>query len=375
MVFLTTLAADDGYAGATVTTVGELLAALDAVAPLSKAGGWDPVGLQLGDAEGSARRVAVCHEITGAVVDRLVAESVDLAIVYHPLLFRPTTRLVAGSGPAGRAYRLLRAGVAVAVVHTAYDVAAGGAADALADALGLSGVTGFGPNWGPESVSVVSYVPAADTDAVAAAMAAAGAGVIGNYRGCSYRSDGTGTFLPGVGANPHVGDSGVLNREPETRLEMVAPRGRLDAVVAALVASHPYEEPAYNVFDHKGNAGLIGRRGARETTVGELADAAADVLGGVVRVAGERSRPVATVAAIPGSGGSFVAAAAGSDVLVTGDIGHHTARQALDLGMAVIDPGHGPTERPGVARLYAAVAAVVKDPVDLTQTDPDPWGP
>ncbi len=356
-------------------TVGDVLAALDAVAPLSKAGGWDPVGLQLGDAAVPAGRVAVCHEITEAVAGRLIADEVDLAVVYHPLLFRPTTRLVAGSGPSGRAFRLVSAGVAVGVVHTAFDVAPGGAADALAEALGLGGITGFGPNWGPDSVSIVVYVPAGDADTVADAMAGAGAGVIGNYRGCSYRSGGTGTFHPGAGASPHLGEAGALNREPETRVEMVAPQGRLDAVVAALVAAHPYEEPAYNVFDHKGNAGLIGRKGSLDTTVGGIAATVVETLGGVVRVAGHRDRSVSTVAVVPGSGGSFVAAAAGCDVLVTGDVGHHTARQALDMGMAVIDPGHAPTERPGLARLYAAVAAVTENPVDMTEIDLDPWGP
>ncbi len=58
---------------------------------------------------------------------------------------------------------------------------------------------------------------------------------------------------------------------------------------------------------------------------------------------------------------------------MTGDVGHHDARRALESGMSIIDPGHAPTERPGVRRLYAAVANLVDDAIDLTDVDANPW--
>ncbi len=59
---------------------------------------------------------------------------------------------------------------------------------------------------------------------------------------------------------------------------------------------------------------------------------------------------VGRVAVVPGSGSSFIgaAAAAGADVLVTGDVGHHRMVEAGDRGLAIIDPGHLATERPGM---------------------------
>lgn len=81
------------------------------------------------------------------------------------------------------------------------------------------------------------------------------------------------------------------------------------------------------------------------------------------------------VAVLPGSGGDFVpaAAAAGAEVLITGDVSHHTARAAQDLGLAVIDAGHAATERPGVAALYAAVSEIVGEARDMTTIDVSPW--
>ncbi len=358
------------------STIADVLAALDRVAPWAKAFGWDPVGLQLGDPRAPAGRVAVCHEVTEDVVAAVEADPPGLLVTYHPLLFRPTTRLVAGRTAGGRAWRLARAGVAVAAAHTNFDAAPGGTADALAASLGLEGVTGFGPAWGADSVKVVTFVPAEHADALTTALAAAGAGHIGNYTACSYRSDGVGTFFAGEGTDPATGAAGALNREPEARVEMVAPASRLDAVVAALAAAHPYEEPAFDVYERRGDAGFIGRVGdvARQP-LAQLAATVQAACGGVLRVAGDPYAAVSRVAVLPGAGSDFAGAAraAGADALVTGDVSHHRARAALDRGLAVIDPGHVPSERPGVRSLYAAVRQAADDAADLTGLDASPW--
>ncbi len=354
------------------TTVGDISDRLSRVFNLNKAAGWDPVGLQLGDPAAAAARIAVCHEVTPVVADKLVDEGVDFAVTYHPLLFRPTQALIAGSGPAGRAHRLVANGIALFVAHTAFDVLPGGTADSLAKALGISDVTEFGPAWGSDLSKVVTFAPPHAAAAIIDAMAGAGAGVIGRYTHCSYRGDGTGTFFPQDSASPVAGSPGKLNHEAETRVEMLTSRSRLEAVVAALVRAHPYEEPAYDVIETRANAGFIGRRGRldRRMPVAELAKRVGERLGGVVRFTGDGS--VGTVAVIPGSGGSLLDHV-DADVVVTGDVSHHQARDALARGLRVVDPGHAATERPGVQSLYAAVAEMVGSTIDLTDIDSDPW--
>lgn len=359
-----------------VVTVADVLTVLEHLAPEARAASWDRVGLQIGDPAASVATVAVCHEVTPATVDRLIENPVDLVVAYHPLVFRPTTRFVAGASAAGRAFRLASAGIALAVAHTNFDVAPGGAADALADALAVREAKGFGPIWGAGSVRIVTYVPSDEIEAVAAAMGDAGGGRHGAYSACSFRSEGIGAFTASESASPATGRAGAVNREPEVRLEMAAPAASADRVVAALVAAHPYEEPVYDVIDRRGDAGFVGRIGtlADAVSLDDFADRVHRALGGVVRIAG--SGDVRTVAVVPGSGRDVLPAArrAGADVVVTGDIGHHAAREAVELGLAIVDPGHAATERPGVRRLYAAVAAAVPSAVDLTD-DPDPWRP
>jgi dinuclear metal center YbgI/SA1388 family protein len=358
--------------------VGELLEVLGRRVPFEKAAAGDPVGLQIGDPAAAVRRVGVCHEVTAAVVDAAQRRAVELLISYHPLLYRPLTALVAGPTAAGRALRLARAGIALAVVHTAFDVARDGAADALAEALGVGEARPFAPLVPEASRKVATFVPESAADALLDAVAAAGAGQIGRYTHCSFRAPGTGTFYAPSDADPAVGRRGALNREPEVRLEFALPAAREAEVVAALLAAHPYEEPAYDVFERRAEAGLVGRVGrvSPGTRLGELARRAAQALGAEApRVAGDPGRSAERVAVVPGAGAEFLgrAAAAGAEVLVTGDVSHHRAREALDRGLALIDPGHAATERPGLRRLCAWVAEAGVETESLLDLDPDPW--
>ncbi len=119
----------------------------------------------------------------------------------------------------------------------------------------------------------------------------------------------------------------------------------------------------------------VGRIGAFDGSWETLLSGVIEVLGGVVRSAAVADTLANRVAVLPGSGGAFVAAAValGADVLVTGDVSHHEARSAADGGMAIIDPGHASTERPGVQALYAAVVEIAGSVEDLTSIDNSPW--
>ncbi len=95
---------------------------------------------------------------------------------------------------------------------------------------------------------LVWFVPREALDATRDAVFAAGSGRIGDYERCSWYAAGTGTFLGGEGTSPSVGQSGVEERVAELRVETVVQSEHLRAVVDALVAAHPYEEVAYDVY-------------------------------------------------------------------------------------------------------------------------------
>ena len=95
---------------------------------------------------------------------------------------------------------------------------------------------------------LVVFVPREALDTVREALFAAGAGRIGDYERCSWYTAGTGTFLGGEGTEPTIGRAGREERTPELRVETVVPGDRIEAVIAALLAAHPYEEVAYDLY-------------------------------------------------------------------------------------------------------------------------------
>lgn len=66
-----------------------------------------------------------------------------------------------------------------------------------------------------------------------------------------------------------------------------------------------------------------------------------------VRVVGDLKRDIRTVAISTGSGEDFIenAILMGADVLITGDIRHHKALDAIERNLSIIDAGHYGTER------------------------------
>ena len=91
------------------------------------------------------------------------------------------------------------------------------------------------------------YVPEEHLEEVKEAVFATGAGRIGDYDSCCWQVAGQGQFRPLEGSQPYLGQQGSVERVSEYRVEMVCERGVIKAAVEALLAAHPYEEPAWDV--------------------------------------------------------------------------------------------------------------------------------
>ena len=96
---------------------------------------------------------------------------------------------------------------------------------------------------------LVVFVPPEALERVRDSLFDAGAGRIGDYERCCWYTEGVGTFLGGEGTQPSIGEAGREERVPELRLETVFPAERHDHVVEALRQAHPYEEPAFDVYE------------------------------------------------------------------------------------------------------------------------------
>jgi hypothetical protein len=96
---------------------------------------------------------------------------------------------------------------------------------------------------------LVVFVPPEALDAVRDALFEAGAGRIGGYERCSWYTEGTGTFLGGEETAPALGAPGREERVQELRLETIFPAELHEQVIAAVRSAHPYEEPAFDVYE------------------------------------------------------------------------------------------------------------------------------
>jgi dinuclear metal center YbgI/SA1388 family protein len=316
----------------------------------------DNVGLQVGSMNQRVQRILVSLDVTDEIVAEARRIRADLIISHHPLLFHPA-KVVDTDERVGRILaQLLRRKIALYAAHTNLDFTRDGVSFTLAERLGLQGVNFLHKDQRVQQ-KIIVYVPAEYVEHVTAAMAAAGAGRIGNYELCSFRINGLGTFKALKNAKPFIGKAIRQETVQEVRLEMVLPRWKLSDVVRAMRSAHPYEEAAYDVYDvasptNEYGAGAIGTL-KRSVSINKFLGYVARTLHvSALRYSSARKRTVKHVAVCGGSGSSLLDSAIkqGADAFVTADVTYHTF-QECDRRILLVDAGHFETEQPVVPRI------------------------
>ncbi|MCM3761484.1 Nif3-like dinuclear metal center hexameric protein [Alkalihalobacillus oceani] len=324
-----------------------LIQHFEAWSPKSYAVEGDKIGLMLGTLNKPVHKVMVALDVLEDVMDEAIEEQVDLIIAHHPLLFRPLKKIDLTTAHGRIIEKALKHEIAIYAAHTNLDIAKGGVNDMMAEALGLKETEVLAPTQAQQLKKIAVFVPKTHIEQVRQAVSQAGAGHIGAYSHCTFQSAGTGTFKPLEGTNPFIGEQGKLEYVEELKLETIVPAERQNRVIQALIKSHPYEEPAYDIYplDNQGEVLGLGRIGKLEQAVslGEFAEqvkAAFEVSG--ARVVGDLEKPVQKIAVLGGDGNKYIKDAIfkGADVIVTGDVYYHVAHDAMMDGLAIVDPGH-----------------------------------
>jgi dinuclear metal center YbgI/SA1388 family protein len=373
-------------------TLAEVVGVFDRLYPRALAESWDSVGLMCGDPARPVSKVIFAVDPVDTVVDEALAYGADLLVTHHPLYLRGTSTVAADTAKGRVVHRLIEGGCALFNAHTNADHATPGVSDALGRALGLVDLEPVSALPAEPVDKLTVFVPHADAQALIDALASAGAGSIGAYERCAYTSEGAGTFRPLGGAHPAIGEVGRIEVVEETRVEMVLPRRLRAAVLRALLAAHPYEEPAFDLIETAALPGPTGsgRIGRLERPV-PLREFAAQVASALpptavgVRAAGDPERVIERVAVCGGAGDFLLeaVAAGGADAYVTADLRHHRAAEALEDaalrgGPALLDATHWATEHPWLAEAAALLVAGLGAGGDnvgtrISMTCTDPW--
>ncbi len=92
------------------------------------------------------------------------------------------------------------------------------------------------------------YVPESHLEEVKQAMFAKGAGKFANYDSVAWQTLGKGQFRPLENSSPHIGEQGLISQVAEYKVELICEEIVIKDVVAAMKAAHPYEEPAFGIW-------------------------------------------------------------------------------------------------------------------------------
>ena len=368
-------------------TLADITGVLDEWYPPERADDWDAVGLVCGDPEAEVRRILLAVDPVLAVADEAVATDADLVIVHHPLFLKGTSS-VAATTPKGRVvHRLLAHGCGLFTAHTNADAPAGGVSESMGRALGLRHMWPLDADPGDPLDKIVVFAPASATEALRAQLADAGAGHIGDYDHASFSTPGVGRFRPLEGASPAIGSIGAIESVDEERIEVVAPRRLRGLLVDVIRAAHPYEEPAYDVYElapqlqvDRGS-GRIGHL-PEEMTLREFAARVRDALPETahgVRVSGDPDRTIREVALCGGAGDFLLdrARKEGADVYVTSDLRHHPTSELREHpdSPALVDVAHWAAEWTWLPVLRDRLVGELGDTVEVhvSTTNTDPW--
>ncbi|QGT99008.1 GTP cyclohydrolase [Candidatus Syntrophocurvum alkaliphilum] len=334
-----------------VVMTKNIISILEKHFPLYLAEEWDNSGLQIGSFNQNVNNILIALDMDNTTLEKAITEQADMIITHHPFFFKGIKSINVENTQGKIIKELINRNISLYTAHTNLDLADQGLNQALAELLELEEIKPLNKAYIENLYKLVVFVPQTHINKVRKAVSEAGAGHIGNYSDCTFRTAGTGTFLPREGTNPFIGEKDKLEEVNEFKMETILPEKHIRNVLENMNKAHPYEEVAYDLYPLK-NEGKIyspGRKGilANEIKLEEFANMVKNKLNADhIRIIGDFEKVIKKVAVVSGSGASFINMAKSQrvDLLVTSDVKYHEAKNAQEAGLAIIDAGHQYTE-------------------------------
>lgn len=329
--------------------IQELVDFLNTNIPLDIQEEYDNSGLLVGDTRQELKGVLISVDATEEVIDEAIRKEANFVLTHHPVIFSGLRNITGKNYVERTVIKAIRNNIVIYAAHTSLDNLKDGINFKMADKLGLKNQTILKPAKN-QLLKLVFFVPHDHADAVRKAVFDAGAGIVGDYEGCSYNLDGKGSFRPGEGTDPYVGQMGQMHFEEETRVETWLPRHKTGQVLKAMNEAHPYEEVAYDLYpllnsDRETGAGVIGELD-EEIPEKEFLDQLKQTFNlPAIRHTKLLYSFVSRIALCGGSGSFLLedAIAQGADAFVSADFKYHRFFDAEDK-ILIADIGHYESE-------------------------------
>jgi dinuclear metal center YbgI/SA1388 family protein len=332
-----------------IITVGVITSYLEELAPISFQESYDNAGLITGRPDLVVTGVLVTLDCTEAVVEEAVQSGCNLIVAHHPIVFRGLKKITGSNYVERTVIKAIKNDIAIYAIHTNLDNAFHGVNRKIAEKIGLENLRILAPKSGT-LMKLVTFIPKKDSSEVLAALHLAGAGQIGDYKNCSFRVEGTGTFMPTGDASPAIGEVNSQESVAEDRVEVIFPAHLQSRVLSALKRVHPYEEVAYylsslNNENQEVGSGMVGELAEPMEPLAFLHSLKKRMNLPIVRHTALPQKPVKIVA-VCGGAGSFLlpnAIRSGADVYVSADFKYHEFFDA-DNRIMIADIGHYESE-------------------------------
>ncbi len=329
--------------------VKEIARYLEALAPHAYQESYDNTGLLTGEPDQEISGVLVTLDCTEEVVQEAIDLGVNMIVAHHPIIFKGLKKLTGSNYVERTVLKAIRNNIALYAIHTNLDNIHTGVNKKIGDKIGLKNLRILLPK--KDSLSkLVTFIPQSNVDAVMKALHKAGAGQIGNYKNCSFKVAGTGTFMPNDHANPHIGLANQQESVAEVRIEVLFPRAKEVRIIEALKNTHPYEEVAYYLTpvdneNQEVGSGMIGELDQPMEPIEFLRRLKSSMNLNTIRHTRLLDKQTKKVA-ICGGSGSFLLQQAihcGADFFVTSDFKYHEFFDA-DGKITIADIGHYESE-------------------------------
>jgi dinuclear metal center YbgI/SA1388 family protein len=336
----------------------EITDCIEEIAPLAFQEEYDNSGLLIGTPDMDVHKVLITVDVTEEIMDEAIAKNCNLVISHHPLIFKGLKRITGVHYTERITMTAITHGIAVYATHTNLDNASEGLNKTLITKMGVKNPSILSPVKGALG-KLVTFCPVEFADRVRQSLFDAGAGRIGNYDRCSYNIQGQGTFRASDNTNPFVGEKNKIHYEDEVRIEVIFPTYLEKQLIAALLAVHPYEEVAYDLYPltntfPKMGAGMIGDLESEMDEKVFLEKTKELLQIPVIRHSSLLKRRIKRVAVCGGSGVFLLPAAqkAGAHIFLTGDIKYHDFFETGN-GIILADIGHFESEQFSKELIYS----------------------
>jgi len=330
--------------------LSEIISVIESFAPLAYQEAYDNAGLLLGSENMEIKKALITIDVTEEVINEAINVKANLIISHHPVIFNEIKKITGKTYTERIIIKAIKDNMAIYAAHTNLDNVMEGVNYKICQKLDLDNLRILSPVKG-ELRKIVTFVPLDHADKVRLAIFNAGAGQIGNYEQCSYNLEGFGTFKGSEETNPYAGEKGKLHIEKEIRIETIFPKAIQQKVVSAMIAAHPYEEVAYDIYpldNSYANAGM-GMIGELEKDTNELTflkkiKSVFDIK--TLKHTKLRNKNIKKVAVCGGSGSFLIkdAISVDADIFITGDIKYHQFFDAYD-NILIADVGHYESEQ------------------------------